>query len=90
MGRPPIYSIEYLYALMRRNKPPMRPEPTCCDCGKTASELFAVAENKDDYNDAVSWAVDDGTYNRVSNRFCCNECYIARGCPSSPKGWKAP
>jgi hypothetical protein len=34
----------------------------------------------------------EGTYNPVTNRFACTECYIEIGMPSSAgyPGWKAP
>lgn len=67
--------------------------PRCCDCGRTADEIpgmraLAADENKS----PVAIAREDGTYNREMNRFCCDACYIERGCPSSPgrRGWKAP
>ena len=32
----------------------------------------------------------EGTFNPISKHFCCTECYIDVGMPSSSKGWKAP
>lgn len=63
--------------------------PTCCDCGKTADQIWPAEVMEDQDPDA--YARDDGTYNRVTNHFCCDMCYINRGCPSAPPpGWKAP
>jgi hypothetical protein len=33
----------------------------------------------------------EGTYNRATNRFACDECYVEIGMPSAPgRGWIAP
>lgn len=65
---------------------------TCFRCGKTAAE---VGEYDDlvfagEYRSADEAVRDDGTYNPVTGHFCCTECYIAIGMPSSPRGWRAP
>ena len=33
---------------------------------------------------------EEGTYNRATGHFACDECYIALGQPASPAGWVAP
>lgn len=69
----------------------MADSPSCFRCGYTASEIpdivtMALSEKvtPDEY------AMEDGTYNSVTNHFACDKCYIAIGMPSSPGGWKAP
>lgn len=72
------------------NGAPTVGSPRCCDCGKTAAELWS--EEELDGMEPDDYARDDGTYSRATNRFCCDICYTARGCPSAPppRGWKAP
>lgn len=70
----------------------------CFRCGKTPEELAEYidgAENDPSTPDAhetpTEWMKNnDGTYNPSTRHFCCTECYIAIGMPSSPRGWKAP
>jgi hypothetical protein len=64
-------------------------EPICCDCYKKASELYDPEFLKDEGMSATQYARQDGTFNSEFNTVCCDECYINRGCPSSPRGWKA-
>ena len=33
---------------------------------------------------------EEGTYNKENGHFLCTVCYWRAGCPSSPRGWKAP
>lgn len=33
---------------------------------------------------------EEGTYNPENGHFLCTPCYVKAGCPSSPRGWKAP
>lgn len=73
-------------------------EPYCFRCGKPASsfpeyrqELCEQGENCKDC--AINYVLDEeGTYNPATNRFACDECYIAIGTPSTNtiEGWKAP
>lgn len=87
-------------------KPSAANEPICARCRKTASALFDqdflngyYAEENYDYAEEVGYqtditpaqhARDDGTYNTTTNTFCCDDCYIAIGMPTTRYGWKAP
>lgn len=68
-------------------------EPYCFRCGKPASS-FSEYDNylEPNYIGSRAEAVraEEGTYNRDTNRFACDACYIAIGQPSSPSGWVAP
>jgi len=33
---------------------------------------------------------EEGTYDPLFETFCCTDCYVRLGCPSTPQGWKAP
>jgi hypothetical protein len=65
-------------------------EPSCPYCGRKASEIPDVvfAAEQEEINPGA-FAREDGTYNRETNHFACNECYVKMGAPSSPSGWKA-
>lgn len=71
-------------------------EPYCFRCGKPASsfrEYRIMAADGFGNEDAATYVrEDEGTYNPETNRFACDECYIAIGMPSTNtiEGWKAP
>lgn len=80
-------------------------EPYCFRCGKPASSFgeyrTAVSEGVEFADEAelrihvVAYVLrDEGTYNPATNRFACDECYIAIGMPAGEPGdaygWKAP
>lgn len=78
---------------------PTTGEPRCCDCGRTATEIYGSMDpadletiDQDTGGTPITHAKSDGTYNPKANRFCCDVCYVRRGCPSAPapRGWKAP
>jgi hypothetical protein len=68
-------------------------EPYCFRCGKPASSFSEYAPN-DTAMRAEMVRQDEGTYNPATNRFACDECYIAIGMPvgepGNTYGWKAP
>lgn len=67
-------------------------EPYCFRCGKPASS-FPEYRIWDDLTkeDPVAYVLrEEGTYNRETNRFACDACYIAIGMPAGPNGWEAP
>jgi len=68
-------------------------EPYCCRCGRPASSFREYVQGA--LEECLASAVDyvrheEGTYNRATNRFACDGCYIAIGMPTAPNGWKAP
>ena len=75
-------------------------EPYCFRCGKPASSFAEYCHDNGEcggppYPDAVAYVrEEEGTYNPATNRFACDECYIAIGQPVSriPFGppWQAP
>lgn len=73
-------------------------EPYCFHCGKPASSFpeydpFENSEREVRGSRADYVRREEGTYNRVTNRFACDECYIAIGMPAAPSGysgWVAP
>lgn len=76
-------------------------EPYCFRCGKPASSFSEYCNGDCDGDDecrsgppypgAADYVrEEEGTYNRETNRFACDECYIAIGMPSEPGGWRAP
>lgn len=65
--------------------------PTCFNCGKTAAEIPGwETEAEIEKITVEEYARQDGTYNPATNRFACDECYIAIGMPVAPGGWVAP
>jgi len=64
----------------------------CFSCGKSPEEIgeyiTAGLENDLDPKDYVRF--EEATYNPVTDHFCCTDCYIQIGMPTSPHGWKAP
>lgn len=71
-------------------------EPYCFRCGRPASSFpeydYSVREGFEvDGADRADYVRnEEGTYNPDTNRFACDECYIAIGTPSAVGGWKAP
>lgn len=64
----------------------------CTGCGKRPHELteyyeLAVSEGLAGPEEAV--IREEGTYDPVTGNFCCTDCYIRIGMPTSRKGWKA-
>lgn len=72
--------------------PPPSPQIICFRCERRPSDIPGLSTwaAEDGYSTVDEMAEDDGTYNPDTNRFCCDECYIAIGMPSSPTGWRAP
>ena len=68
------------------------PSPVCVGCHKTPSELpeyiEAAADEGMDPDDYVR--AEEGTYNPDNGHFLCTDCYVDAGCPSGPRGWRAP
>lgn len=66
--------------------------PICFNCHKPADQIPGWdVEAKIEGISIEAFARQDGTYNPVSNQFCCDECYMALGTPSAPgRGWRAP
>jgi hypothetical protein len=73
-------------------------EPYCFRCGKPASSFSEYRDMVHEAFPEVSAADyvrdEEGTYNPETNRFACDECYIAIGMPvgepGNDYGWKAP
>jgi len=70
-------------------------EPYCYRCGKPASSFAEYDQYIDPCPDrAEAVRHEEGTYNPNTNRFACDECYIAIGMPAGEPGdaygWKAP
>ena len=64
----------------------------CYRCRRAPAEIteyVTAAVNEGVTPEAYVW-VEEGTLNRSNGYFCCTECYIGVGMPSSPQGWKAP
>jgi hypothetical protein len=69
-------------------------EPIYFKCKRKTSEI-------DEYIEAIKGSTltpaqfvrrEEGTYNPITDRFCCIQCYIDLGQPSlpAPNRWKAP
>ncbi len=66
-------------------------EPRCFRCQKPASEFDYTGFKDEDETNEYFVRTQEGTYNRNTNTFACDACYIAIGCPTVPGyGWKAP
>lgn len=66
-------------------------EPYCFRCGKPASSFPEYRYQGEESANPVQYVkTEEGTYNPDTNRFACDECYIAIGTPSAPGGWRAP
>lgn len=64
----------------------------CIDCERTPFEIMEYIEYAREEEmgpDEYVWR-EEGTLNRENGHFTCSHCYVQRGCPSSPTGWKAP
>lgn len=65
-------------------------QPTCPYCKREAQDIPALVEQANFEGETPrDFAMQDGTYNPTSNEFCCDECYVRLGAPSSPTGWRA-
>ncbi len=65
----------------------------CCDCGKEPHEIQEYIDGAEEYETTAVQHVlaDEGTFNPMTLRFCCTDCYIKRGMPVRQNGgWKAP
>lgn len=80
----------------------MRPALRCAGCGKAPAEIegyvqMLLGEPDEDGHqerlypdaDAFVWA-EEGTLNRKTGLFLCDDCYIRAGMPSAPGGWVVP
>lgn len=67
-------------------------QPICCDCRKRPDQIDEYIEAAADEEMTPTQYVraEEGTYNPINGHFCCTECYIKRGMPTHPNGWKAP
>jgi len=62
-------------------------------CNRTPNQIpeYVEAAREDGYPSARYYVLhEEGTYNPETKHFCCTECYIKIGQPSSPTGWKCP
>lgn len=75
-----------------QNPPGQQYMVICFNCYRTPEEINEYVEMADEYNTSPRLFVihEEGTYNPNNGHFCCTECYIRIGQPSSPQGWKAP
>lgn len=64
----------------------------CFNCHKTPDEILEYSpEMTGEDLSATEYVMrNEGTYNPANGHFCCTECYIRIGQPSSPQGWVAP
>ncbi len=68
-------------------------EPYCFRCGRPASSFVEYRDLAEAEGLTNAWQYviqEEGTYNPLTNRFACDECYIAIGMPSETQGWIAP
>ena len=74
-----------------------RPGLICAGCRRQPAEISSYTMMLED-PDAIEeygtveeyvWR-EEGTLNRQTGRFLCDECYIKAGMPSSPMGWTVP
>jgi hypothetical protein len=68
-------------------------EAYCFRCGKPASSFEEYKSGAEAEGLISAWQyviLEEGTYNRDTNRFACDACYIAIGMPAGPDGWEAP
>lgn len=65
---------------------------TCIGCGKQPHELPEYIEHAEieGVTPEEFVRVEEGTFNPDTGHFCCTPCYIDKGMPTSPTGWKAP
>lgn len=64
-------------------------DPYCKREPKEIQEYVMMARERYITPSRYVW-LEEGTLNRDNGHFCCTECYIKIGQPSSPMGWKAP
>jgi len=65
--------------------------PVCFNCHTPADQIPGwEIEAEIEEVSVDEYARQDGTYNPISNMFCCDRCYIVIGMPSAPGGWRAP
>jgi hypothetical protein len=64
--------------------------PTDPYCKRAATDIPSlVSFAKEVGETANDIAMQDGTYNPDTNEFCCDDCYVELGAPTSPTGWRA-
>lgn len=68
------------------------PEPVCIGCSQRANQILEYIHLAEDAGTNPSqWVrAQEGTYNPLNGHFACTDCYYRMGCPSSPRGWRAP
>lgn len=74
--------------------------PTCFKCKKEPHELQEYIDGAAEMDEITSedaphtplayMLLEEGTYNSETQHFCCTDCYIKIGCPTSCDGWVAP
>lgn len=92
------FDLENIKRVLGRSDATDSQEPRCFRCKLKASELpyLDSAFLQDYYGEGGHSPVEfirneDGTYNRHTNTFACDPCYLQIGCPTAPgQGWKAP
>ena len=64
----------------------------CFECQRFPVELPEYVDAAEDCGMEPDEYVreEEGTFNPESGNFCCTECYVKIGMPSSPNGWRAP
>src|SRR4051812_10901440 len=69
-----------------------KPTPHCIGCNKDASEMeeYIDAALANDTGVNAYVRAEEGTYNPENGHFLCTPCYAKAGCPTSPRGWRAP
>lgn len=67
-------------------------KPICIDCKKNPNDLPEYVElaNEEGITPDDFVIREEGTYNKNNGHFTCTTCYIKRGMPTRPNGWKAP
>jgi hypothetical protein len=60
-------------------------------CGRSPEQIpeYVQMARESNMSPAEFVAQEEGTFNTENGHFCCTECYIKLGQPSSPTGWKA-
>jgi hypothetical protein len=66
--------------------------PACFRCGRTPGEIeeYLFDSKQEDMTPNEFVIALEGTYNPANGHFCCTDCYIEIGMPSSEDGWVAP
>ncbi len=67
-------------------------EVICFRCKKRPDELeeYIEAASYEDMSPDAYVRSEEGTFNPHNGHFCCTDCYVAIGAPSSQSGWVAP